>query len=262
MDSSKLNKEKQIFQGSGADGEGQVKGRENAAFGFTLSTLYKVNPQHQFGLLYRSEIDLTYKGEVTAFGLNDFGPQPYNTIFGGTQYSTKFITDLTLPRSLALGYSYHPMEKWRFNVDMEWTDWSSVESEDLVFPDESNATRLAILDALTKSDRDWNSVVSFNIGSEYALNNQIRFRGGYFYHPTPIPDDNLDTAVPTADAHGINLGVGYSVNDHTTVDLAWTGMFYEDWNITNNIGTALGGDVDGEYENFTNVVVITANYSF
>jgi long-chain fatty acid transport protein len=262
LDSSKLNKEKQIYQGTGADGEGQVKGKDAGSLGFTLSTLYKLNEQHQLGLLYRSEINLTYKGEVTAFGLNDSGPQPYFTIFGGTQYSTKFMTDLTLPRSVALGYSYRPDDKWRFNFDLEWMDWSSVESEDLVFPDEPNATRLAILDALTKSDRDWNSVFSFGVGTEYAWNARTRIRGGYFYNPTPIPEANFDTAVPTADAHGINLGVGYSINDHATLDLAWTGMFYEDWSITNNVGTALGGDVDGEYENFVNVMVATVGKRF
>ncbi len=255
---SKLDKRKQVFQASG-DAFAQIKGDDNGV-GYSASSLYKINGKHQVGVLYRSEMDLEYEGNLTAEGLTGglaalFSP-------GGSSYKTGFRTELTLPQSVVAGYSFRPNNRWILNMDVDWTDWSSVESERVTFPEESGATRLAILDALTASNRDWDSTVAVALGGEYVWNDQVRLRGGYFYNPTPIPEENFDTTVPGSDSHGVNVGFGYDIQEDMTLDFAWTGLLYEDRDITNNVGAALGGNVDGKYENFTNVVTTTVSYQF
>jgi len=261
LDFSRMNKEKQVFQGTASDAEGQLKG-DDGAVGYSLGALYKLDEQHQFGLTYKSEMELNYEGSLTAFGFDDSGGTSYAVLFGGSSYSTTFQTDVTIPQSVVLGYSFTPDEKWRFNFDVDWTDWSVLESENVFFPDESNATRVATLMALTDSDRDWDSVISFQVGGEYNWSDALALRGGYFYNPTPIPDATFDTSIPIADVHGINLGFGYDIRPNATIDLAWTGMIYEDITIDNGVGAALTADLDGTYENFTNLITLTLNWEF
>ena len=261
LDYSKMNKEKQVFQGATNDGNGQLKG-DDGAVGYSLGALYKLNENHQFGLTYKSEMELNYEGSLTASGLNDAGGTTYSALFGGSYYNTKFQTDVTIPQSIVLGYSFTPDKKWRFNFDIDWTDWSALESENVTFPDETNATRVATLKALTDSDRDWKSVFSYQLGGEYNWSEALALRAGYFYNPTPIPEENFDTSIPIADVHGVNLGFGYDIKPNVAVNLAWTGLIYENITADNDVGTALTADLDGTYENFTNLITLTLNWDF
>jgi len=258
---STANKEKAIYQSPGANAGGQLKGRDQS-LGYTLSTWYKLSEAHQFGLLYKSPISLEYDVTVSAHGFSDLGALPYRTIFGGEFYTTIARTDLQLPQSVVLGYSFKPENKWRFNFDVEWMDWSSVESERVYFLAETDPTRLALLDALTASDRDWKSTISYMAGTEYEWNDKFRLRGGYFYNPAVIPEANFDTAVPVTVSHGINFGFGYDIRENLTVDAAWTTIVYVDKNVNNTVGNALGANLDGKYENITNLALVTLNYSF
>ncbi|MDP2831473.1 MAG: outer membrane protein transport protein, partial [Candidatus Omnitrophota bacterium] len=141
---SLANKKKKLYQPGGADGDFQLKGRDNNAWGYRLSTLYKLNKNHSFGVMYRSAVDLTYKGKVYLNDLNGAGLN-YQGTFGGTSYETDISTKSRLPQSILLGYCFKPSDKWRFEADMEWMDWSSVDKEQIDYPSETNAARLGVL---------------------------------------------------------------------------------------------------------------------
>ena len=260
-DSSKLKKTKQINQLPGSDAHGELEGDDKAA-GYTLSTLYKFNEQHQMGLIYRSPIKFSFQGTAKADNLTNDGALPLAAIFGAAAYSTPFKADLKLPQSVAMGYSYAPDQKWRLNFDVEWMDWSSVENEHVEFPDESNAVRLAVLDALTSSQRDWKSVFSYCLGGEYQWSEKLTLRAGGFYYDSPIPAATFESGVPTADMYGPSVGAGYQVNDHSTIDVAWSGLFYKEVNVNNTFGNALGANLDGTYKNMVSMLLITYGHKF
>jgi long-chain fatty acid transport protein len=258
---SKFSKTKNVNQQPGSDAFSQLKGDDTTP-GYTISALYQVNPRHSFGLLYRSEIEHEYEGRATADGLNDSGTLPYATLFGTANYATDFVADFTIPQSGVFGYSYLPNDQWRVNFDVEWMDWSSIESEKVNFPNETNATRLAILEALTASNRDWESTITYALGTEYTYNDKLQLRGGYTYIPTPIPEATFDTTLPSGDAHAASLGFGYKIRDNLTLDMSWMGMFYADREIINTIGDSVGSNLDGTYENFINIGMATITYKF
>jgi len=261
---SKFNTEKQVLQTGSSDGSGQLKG-EDEGWGYSLSTLIKPNDEHQFGLIYRSAIDLRYKGTANAIDLHNnstVASQKYEAIFGGKTYSTPFEADLRLPQIVTIGYSYRPNLKWRVNFDVDWTDWSAIETEYVTFPNESDATRLAILDALTRNNRDWKSTVSYQLGVEYFYNERFRLRSGVFFNPSPIADGNFDSSVPVNDVYGLTLGMGYDMTFKSTLDLAFTGMYYPKKSIDNAYGAAVGADLDGDYENFVYAASATVNHRF
>lgn len=258
-DVAEINKNKQLIQAPSADGESQLKG-EDEAFGYIVAAHYKPNERHSFGLMYRSSIELEYEGKVHLTNLNS-SLTNLSGIFGGSSYTTDAEADLELPQSIVIGYSFKPDDKWRFNFDVEWMDWSSIEQERVRFPSETDATRLAVLAASTDTDRDWNSTYGVSAGVEYAVNDRLRLRGGYFFNEDPIPTPTVDPSLITAKVHAANLGFGYDLKEDLTLDMAWTGMFFNDRDVFNNVGDATG-DIDGTYETFANLVLATLNYRF
>ncbi len=252
--------EKKIFQSTGLDdADFQLKGSDSS-WGYNLSAVYKVNEQHQFGLKYQSAVDLNFEGNVTLTGLNGTGSN-FASIFGGSSYSTKAKTQFTEPQSVTLGYSYQPNNKWRLNADLEWMDWSSTDELKVEYPDETNATRLGVL-ATGNQSLDWKAIFSYAAGAEYQANDHMRLRGGYFYRPTPIPDANFDAWLPDANSHGVTVGFGYDFTKDLILDMSYAARFMEKRKIDNTVGNAVGGNVDGTYTEFMNIVMATMTYKF
>lgn len=261
-DDSKANKQKKLAQlTGGVDGDFQLKAKDDA-WGYRLATMYRLNERHQFGLMYRSRISHRYEGKAYLNKLNDLGATPYNTIFGGDSYETKLSEKFTLPQSVVVGYSFKPTHQWTFNVDVEWMDWSSVKHEAINWLNETDPTRLAVLNTGNPAPRDWHSVWSQSIGAEYAVNDRLRLRGGYYHHTSPIPQGTWDPNLPDSNSHGITTGFGYDVSKHLTLDIAYSALFYELRKIDNTVGNAFGADVDGRYKQFINIGYATLTYKF
>jgi long-chain fatty acid transport protein len=261
-DDSSVSKKKKLLQPALADGDSHLKGKDNA-WGYRLATMYKVNEQHQLGLMYRSRINHKYEGKVYLDNLNNgSGVTNYQTIFGGTSYETKFTEKLTLPQSVILGYSFKPTTKWTFNFDLEWMDWSSVKHEAANWTDETNATRLAVLNVGNPAPRDWHSVWSQAIGFEYAATDRLRLRGGYYHHTSPIPQDTWEPNLPDSNSHGLTTGFGYDLSKNLTVDITYSGLMYEQRKIDNTVGNVFGANIDGQYKQYTHIGLMTLTYKF
>ncbi|OGX35541.1 MAG: hypothetical protein A3C36_05555 [Omnitrophica WOR_2 bacterium RIFCSPHIGHO2_02_FULL_52_10] len=256
---STVNKAKKLAQGGLADGDFNLKGKDTA-WGYRLATHYKMNEHHRFGLMYRSPLPLKYRGKAFLHELN--AGAGYSAIFGDDHFETNFAQELELPQSVALGYSFQPDNKWTFNFDIEWFDWSSVEYDLVEWTEVLTVNQAAVLNAGNPSDRDWKSVWSAGLGLEYAWSDDFRLRGGYYYHTTPIPDENIDSSLPDANKHGITTGFGFDVTDNSTVDLAYSYLVYENFTLDNAVGSTFGANLDGKYEQIMHMGLVTFTYDF
>lgn len=267
-DQSKFEHDQALAQNNGVDGDGLFKANDNA-WGFTLGSLFKLNDQNQFGLTYKSPIHHTYSGTFYMNNLNNsptFGPIPfglggYSDVFGGSSFSTKAIQKLTLPQSVTLGYSLKPTSKWKINFDLEWTDWSNTEQQTTSYPD-VNATQASILATGNPQQRSWRSVWAESLGTEYALTDAFRIRGGYDHHQSPVPKNTFDTAFPDSDYNAYTTGFGYDITKNITVDVGYVAVFYQSRNINNAQGVALGAVLSGKYKEFVNIGTASLTYKF
>ena len=261
---SYANKKKKLLQPGNTDGDFQLKAIDGNAWGYRLSTLYKLNEKHQLGLMYRSQVKVKYKGKVYLNDLNT-AIQPllgtsYQAIFGGTSYDTEITTKSTLPQSIVMGYCYKPNDKWKFETDVEFMDWSSVQDEQIDYTTESNALRLAVLNDGNPVPKNWHSAFSFAYGAEYKVNDKWKLRGGYFYHQSPIAGANFETSLPDSDSHSITTGLGYMFNKDMGLDFAYAGMFYNERGVQNTKGASSGASINGDYETFINVYMLTFSF--
>ncbi len=267
-DDSKIEKSKKLKQGGIGDDAGvQLKAKDNA-WGYRLSTMFKLNNQHQFGLMYRSAIHHKYEGKLYFDGLNDNGNifgagVGYQTVFGGSSFETKATQKFTLPQSVVLGYSFKPTTKWKVNFDLEWLDWSSVKQSAINFPDVTDSTQSLVLAANNPQSKDWRSVWSESIGVQYSATDYLRLRAGYAYHQTPIAkDSNWDTTYPDNNSHSFTAGLGFDLNPHLTLDLAYVGDLYETRKVETSQDSTFGANLSGEYEQFVNLGLATLTYKF
>jgi len=258
-----VDKMKKLSQGSGADGDFELEGKDNNSWGFRLSSLYKINKKHSFGLMYRSPVEVKYKGKVYLNNLNNAGLTPYNTIFGGSNYETDITSKSTLPQSIVFGYCYKPDDKWRFEVDMEWMDWASVKEEEIDYPSGFGSPeavpggRSGVLNNGNPIPRNWNAVFSYAFGTEYKVNDTLKLRGGYFFHKTPIPQGTFDTALPDANSNSVTLGAGINLNRSITLDLAYAAMIFDKRKINNAVGS---GTINGKYSSLCNIYMVTVTF--
>ncbi len=252
---SHISKHKRLATTLSNDGEFQIKGRDDG-WGYNLGLLYKHSDKHSIGLSYRSEIELTYRGFVSLDNLNAL----YTVVFGGSTYNTDIKSELSLPQTLAVGYAYRPNNKWTFEADVEWADWSCVEQDKVDFQSETDATRLTVLNSGNPASKDWNDVFSYGFGAEYKATDKLALRVGYLFEDNPIPSANFDTALPDSDRHGLTLGIGYTLKS-VKIDASYMALFFKDRDVTNDVRTA-DPDIDGKYEAFTNIFGISFTYKY
>lgn len=229
-----------------------LKLRDNATWGGRLGLHYKPNPRHSFGLMYRSPVQVEYKGRIYFDNLA-LG------IFGVTSYNTRVTTKSTLPQSAIFGYAYRPNPRWTFEANVEWMNWSSTKHELLIFPEETDPTWVSILNDGNPVPRNWDDAISAAFGVEFKANPRLRLRAGYYYHQTPIPGSTLESSLPDADSHSPTIGFGYDFNDNSTFDFAYSAMFYRKRDLDNNIDS---GNLVGRYETFVNIYMATFTYSY
>ncbi|MCK5082958.1 MAG: outer membrane protein transport protein, partial [Candidatus Omnitrophica bacterium] len=85
---------------------------------------------------------------------------------------------------------------------------------------------------------------------------------GYYYHTTPIPEENWESNLPDSDSHGLTTGFGYDITKNTVIDMAYSALLYESRTVDNAVGAGSGASLDGEYEQIMHMGLVTFSYTF
>lgn len=165
-------------------------------YSFNVGVLYQPNEDWSLGLTYRGRTDAEFKGDVEVDGV----------------YACDAKMDYDHPEQIQAGVRYNTDDKFSMELDVVWTRWSILDQQTTYFsPD------LMTLIAAEKFDRDWDNTTQVRMGFEWTPTEQMVFRAGYFYDPSPIPDDTFDMMWPDADKKTYSIGMGYDFG-RITVD--------------------------------------------
>jgi long-chain fatty acid transport protein len=241
------------------EGDFQLKGDDDA-WGYNIGVLVRPSDRHSIGLSYRSEIELKYKGVMSVNDLSATAQALYS--FPSSHYTTDIRTNLTLPKTVAAGYAFKPNDRLTVEVDCEWTGWSSIQEDSVTYPNEGNASRLSLLNSGNPASKDWNDSLAYGIGAEYEATDKLELRCGYLFYQNPIPAANFDTSLPDSDRHGFTLGCGYKLKDNLTLDASYFGVVYVERDVTNDVATASGADLDGKYDGYMNIISVGLTYKY
>jgi len=211
---------------------------------FNLGVQWEPTDWFAWGATYQSEARMKLTGKYRVDYTSDwtgfwkdfnqsFAGQIGNLIFGIPQGSQDEETGnasltLTYPDSFATGIKVRPFDRWQFNADVRWVDYSDWDEFEIKFDRELDMLRIAKMLSPGKAtssslilDRGYEDTISWALGVQYDLNERVQLRAGYEWRPSAIPKDKADVLAPIGDAHLYGLGVGYRWDKDTQIDLGF-----------------------------------------
>lgn len=171
-----------------------------------------------FGLTWREEFNLRLDIDVLVSGriLNDLGnfdpENPTILIEEGTLQLVSGNNNLFSPRQLAMGVAYRG-SRWTLALDLSWVQWSR-------FPPPTASVQIDLdlgelpfkippIDAPLETK--FHDIWVPRVGVEYTPLDEpdvgVTLRGGYFYEPSPAPEQTGATNYIDTDKHGFSLGM-------------------------------------------------------
>jgi long-chain fatty acid transport protein len=175
-------------------------GTTGSAVSARLHTDYNVAPH--VGVYYWPiewlSLGLTWRGEISS-------GSHVNVVIdltgGGTSavpLDLKWVT-LFQPHQVQLGMAVDPTEALTISLDLTWNGWSGFED-----PFVTVGTLVA------QTDPRFRDTIVPRLGVEWEVAPDAAVRFGYFFEPSPIPDQKGATNLIDLDKHVLSLGLGYT----------------------------------------------------
>lgn len=179
-----------------ADGEAHLHGTGNGV-GFNLGIQMKASEKLQFGITYRSQVNMDLNGGTATFTV----PASLATAFPNTRFSSS----LPLPQVASIGIGYKPLnnEKLTLVLDLNYTGWNSFDS--LRFNFDTHTSSLTDMHL----PRHYRNTLTTRLGGNYKISKTVSVMAGASYDPTPVVNGFVSPDLPDADR--INLSCGASV---------------------------------------------------
>lgn len=142
------------------------------------------------GLAYRGELalkaNLKVQIDLTGSGSNDF------------PLDLEAVT-LFQPQQIAGGFAIDPASWLTLSFDLTWANWSA-------FKDPF----ITIRPIVAQTDPHFKDTITPRMGVEVEPTKGLAFRAGYYYQPTPIPQQRGATNLIDLDKHVLSFGVGWT----------------------------------------------------
>jgi long-chain fatty acid transport protein len=216
------------------------------SYGFTAGIRWEPSPQHAFGVTYHSATDLDFSGHAA---LNTkpftvptpFGPFPVAAIHTEEDASAKFH----FPQYIVAGYSFRPTPDWNFEVNVDWTDWDSLNQ---VILKQQRSASIAI-------PFNWKSSLFYEAGVTRRFAHGFHASAGYIYSENSVPERDFTPTVPDSNRHIFSAGIGQNTGRFNW-DLAY--QFARSPHRVIDNGTA----ANGIYRFTSHAVTLSAGFTF
>jgi long-chain fatty acid transport protein len=207
-------------------------------YGATFGVLVKPNEKFSLGATFRTASTIKFSGEAEISNLNVLGQIPGSPFFGATiETKSDLDREVTWPMWLAGGVAFRPAENLILTADLQWTQWSKIEN----ITTDYKHPFWALFMELSGDDvrkMDWKDALQIRFGAEYKINT-VAIRGGYYWDPSPAPDQTMNVLLPNYDFNVITAGFGYSL-DGLQIDFAVEYLMGKERNVPFDV-VPLGG---------------------
>ena len=171
------------------EGTAHLHGSGYAA-GVTPGFLWKIDDRNSLAGYYKSPFSIDFNGHARLL-------EGRKTIVGPAPTDAS----LDFPQSFGLGYAVRPVKPLKLELDVDWTDWHSVDELAISSPNRDfNGQNVPA---------DWKSGFTYRLGLDYALTPQWSLRAGYAYSQGSTPEATFSPLVPDSDYNLFAAGVGY-----------------------------------------------------
>lgn len=178
------------FTGTPVEPVSTLEGSDTA-IGFDIGATISAG-KNRFGLSYRSQVEHTLEGTLTA-------PNPANL----SLQSLPAQAEITFPETVYISGVFPVSEKTTLSWTSRWTRWSR--NQEIRITDPSGLQTFSLI------PQNWGNTWLHGVGVDHRVNSVWKFRLGLMVDSTPIPSPELRTPrQPEGDRFWI--GVGASAN--------------------------------------------------
>lgn len=142
-------------------------------------------------------------------------------------------TELDFPREWTLGYAWEPNERWLFEIDLMFTEWSSFDRMVVDNPAGSTVEPL-----------DWDDGLKLATGVRRRWDNGWWAGAGYWYADTVGPDLTFNPRLPDVPIHVFSLGTGFR-GSCWAAELTYQYGYGESRTVRGSLPTPSGVSADG-----------------
>ena len=179
-------------------------------YSYNLGIMYHLNDKITLGMTYRSRADVKVSGTVEIEGL----PESYGQSAVGEPIMSKVDaeTEVDHPPQFQFGIRCQPSEEFSIEIDYVWTKWSIIDGYAIQL-------NPSLLNSRSEEAfrRDWEDTNQIRFGFEWVSDEFVTVRAGYYFDPSPVPDDTFDFASSDINKMVYSLGLGFNF-DNFTID--------------------------------------------
>lgn len=183
--------------------------------GFNGALMFKPDPAVSIGLTYKSQINMTYKGDAVFTSPGTLSEADFPDGPGSVA--------LPLPSSFKAGIAYRPammsesfiLKNLEFEADFDYHLWSAYSELPISFEKTS-----LYVDAISVSQKNFQNSYTISFAAETRWTEKVRVRAGFLYDKAAVPDGYVEPLLPDADRLGVSVGFGYEFAENIGVDVA------------------------------------------
>lgn len=207
--------------------------------GYNLALAYKPTKALEFGLTYRSNVNLTVEGNAKLY------IDTAKVYDGGSSVTVPLSATI----NTAVAYTFPTQTTIEFVY--ERVNWSAYKNLDFNYVSPiSPILQPSFDDAITK---DWKDTNVYRLGITQQMN-KYTFMAGAVKDESPVPDASLSFELPDSDSVPVSGEVRYQYSKSLNIGFAALYSIRDKRNVTNS-------DVDGEFSN-ANVLIMSAGLGY
>lgn len=173
------------------DGRSHLRGSATGV-GFNLGAQIKARENLQFGLTYRSQVNMDVNGGAAKFTV----PASLSDSFP----TTRFDTRMPMPQVASIGMGWR-LGDVTLQLDVNYTGWNSYDSMRIDF-----AKTTSTLQNI-RAPRMYRNTLTPRAGLSYKLGRVVALMGGAAYDPTPVTTGFVSPDLPDADRIVLSCGM-------------------------------------------------------
>jgi len=187
-------------------------------YGATLGILFRPIEKLSVGATLRTPSTVKFSGEAIIPNLSLL---EYND-------TSDIEREVTWPLWAAAGVAFNPKKNLILTADLQWTQWSKIDTIETTFKDVVWQAMMA-QSGNDQRPMHWSDALQIRFGAEYWIKG-IALRAGYYLDPSPAPDRTMNVLLPSFDFNVITLGFGYDL-DSLHLDFSLEYMMGENRNV-------------------------------
>ncbi|MDF3011937.1 MAG: fatty acid transporter [Cellvibrio sp.] len=248
------------------DSSAKIQGDDDG-FAADVSLYYAPTEKSSFGLIWRQGGEFDLQGDAS-FSLNALcspgagfptgaPPAPTTgTICAGSLNAVAGDAEarLHLPDTITLSSSYQLNDSWKIHGDIAWTEWSSIQSVDVINSDNDLT--------INTLELEYADTMRYALGVTHDSASPWSWRFGIAFDEAPQTDPALvNPRIPDQDRIWFSAGFNYEFTGGTSVDLGYSYINVDEARI-NNTNQQTGHHVEGDFDADVNIVGLQANFTF